>query len=68
MDIGANGIVAWIASSTTSSLSTYSPVFYLVIGVILAFVVISFLIALLTRSGPGDIDSHGLDFDDTIEI
>lgn len=68
MDVGANEIVAWIASSTTASLATYSPVFYLVIGIILAFVVISFLIAMVSRSSPGDIDSNGLDFDDTIEI
>lgn len=68
MDVGAAEIVNWIASSTTSNLNVYSPVFYLIGGLVLAFVVITFLISLLTRGGTEGVDNEGMDFDDGIEI
>lgn len=68
MDVGATQIVNWIASSTTSNLSVYSPVFLLIGGIVLAFIVISFLVALLTGGGIGGVDNDSIDFDDSIEI
>jgi hypothetical protein len=66
MDIGAAGIVSWIASSTNQSLVTYSPIFLLIGGIVLAFIVMTFLVGILTRNVEGGID--GIDLDDTMEI
>lgn len=63
MDIGANGIVSWIASSTTSSLATYTPIYVLIGGLVLAVGVIS---AILGFFGAGS--GEHMDMDDTIEI
>ena len=65
MDVGANGIVSWIASSTTSSLSTYEPIFVLVGGLMLAILIIAALTAAFNIGG-GQVD--GMDLDDTMEI
>ena len=67
MDIGAAGIVGWIASSTNSSFSTYSPIFTMIGGIVLAMVVITFLIGMLSRGGTGN-GVDGMDLDDTMEI
>lgn len=66
MDIGAAQIVLWIASSTNQSFETYSPIFLLIGGIVLAFIVISFLVGILTRDTGGAMES--MDYDDTIEI
>lgn len=66
MDIGAAGIVSWIASSTNSSFVTYEPIFLLIGGLVLALMVMGVLISLFTGGGNGGIDS--MDLDDSMEI
>lgn len=65
MDIGAAGILSWVASSTNQSFSTYSPIFIFIGGIILAMIIISVLIGFLTGH-QGGID--GMDLDETMEI
>lgn len=65
MDIGAVGILGWIASSTNQSLTTYSPIFIFIIGLVLAIFVIAAIIGFLTRNNEG-VD--GMDLDETMEI
>jgi len=48
MDLGISTVPAIVASSTTSYLVQFSPVFVLIGGIVLAFVVISYLISILT--------------------
>jgi len=66
MDIGAAGIVSWVASSTNASFSTYSPIFLLVGGLVMALMVMAVLIGILTRNTGEGIDT--MDLDDTMEI
>jgi len=66
MDIGAAGILAWVASSTNQSLVTYSPIFLLIAGLILAFVVIYYVLGIVTGRMPGDLEM--MDTDDTIDV
>ena len=66
MDIGAVGILSWIASSTNQSLITYDPIFLMIGGLMLAFGVIAAIIGFLPGSRSGEIE--GMDLDDTIEI
>lgn len=49
MDIGISEIVPVIASGTTQYLATYSPLFLLVGGIILAIGIVAVLISFLTR-------------------
>lgn len=67
MDIGAAGIVGWIASSTNQSLNTYSPIFLLIGGLALAFGVMFLLVGILARGGGSD-GGDIMDFDDAMEI
>ena len=48
MDIGTTEITNIIIASTTDYLVTFSPVFLLMGGLLLAFVVIAFLISSIT--------------------
>lgn len=66
MDIGAAGIVATIASSSTSYLDIYSPIFLLIGGLVLAVCVIAILLGFFSKNGGQGID--GMDLDDTMEI
>lgn len=74
MDIGASGIVGWIASSTNGALVTYDPVFLLVGGLVLAVIVITLIISIIHSARHGGVASSslfgddGMDFDDTLEI
>ena len=49
MDIGANQIVAVIASGTTQYLVTYSPVILLVAGFVFSIGIMAALISILTK-------------------
>lgn len=60
MDIGINQIVTEIASSTSSYLVTFSPLFLLVGGIILAFGIISALIGFVPKKNSDVVD---FDFD-----
>lgn len=66
MDIGAAGILGWIASSTNASFTTYSPIFTFVGGIVLAIFVITAIIGFLGRGSGGEVE--GMDMDDAIEI
>lgn len=55
MDIGSSQIVAVIASSTTSNFAVYSPVFLLIGGLLLAFVVMAALVQILRGQPVGNI-------------
>jgi hypothetical protein len=48
MDIGTSEITAVIASSTTSYLGVFSPVFLLIGGLLLAVIIVIFLISLIS--------------------
>ena len=68
MDIGIQQITTQIASSTTGYLVTFSPIFLLVGGLILAIVVIASLLGFM----PNSKKSSGRDgeydiFDDVID-
>lgn len=65
MDIGAQGIVDTIASSSTQYLASYSPIFLLIGGLVLAFGVISVLIGFF---GGNIADIDGIDLDDTMHV
>ena len=58
MDIGGSQIVTTIASSTTNYLELYSPIFLLIAGLILAFVVIEYLISLFKNPDYTDMDGN----------
>ena len=65
MDIGAQGIVDTIASSSTQYLASYSPIFLLIGGLVLAFGVVSVLIGFF---GGSIADIDGMDLDDTMHV
>ena len=65
MDIGAQGIVNTIASSSTQYLASYSPIFLLIGGLVLAFGVVSVLIGFF---GGSIADIDGMDLDDTMHV
>lgn len=65
MDVGAAGIVSTVASSSTSYLAVYSPIFLLIGGLMLALGVVAILIGIFGGNADG---ISGLDIDDAMEI
>ena len=62
MDLfGSSSPASIVASSTTSYLAQFAPVFLLVGGVLLAMGIIGYMVGIL-RGGGG-----GIDFDDTMD-
>lgn len=48
MDLGISTVPSIVASGTTSYLSEFAPVFLLIGGIVLTFVIFAFLVSVLT--------------------
>jgi len=65
MDIGADGIVSTIASSTSAYFAVYAPIFLLMGGLMLALGIIATLIAIISQRQGG---ADSIDMDDAMEF